>query len=249
MGTKGRDTVAGHSKWANIKHKKSKEDAKRGQIFTKIGRKITVAVKEGGVDPDANVRLRLAIDEARAVNMPNENIERAIARGVGGLDGASYSEVFYEGYGPNGVAIMLHTLTDNRNRTAGELRHRFSKYGGNLGESGCVAWMFERKGLLVVERGSVDEDEIMLLALEAGAVDVLTDGDVIEILTDPSDFMQVKHDLEEQELKFLGAEISFIPQNTTAIPEDAVESMEKLIEILEELDEVQEVYSNYEVLE
>lgn len=247
MGTKGRDLMAGHSKWSNIKHKKAKEDAKRGQIFTKVGRQITVAVKEGGPDPDSNIRLRLAIDSARAVNMPNDNIERAIARGVGGLDGAMYSEVFYEGYGPNGVAVMLHTLTDNRNRTAGEVRHRFSKYGGNLGESGCVAWMFERKGLLVVERGEVDEDEVMLLALEAGADDVLTDGDVIEILTDPSQFIQIKTDLEEQGLVFLGSEISFIPENTVGIPEDAVEGIEKLIETLEELDEVQEVYSNYEV--
>ncbi|HKM42906.1 MAG TPA: YebC/PmpR family DNA-binding transcriptional regulator [Limnochordia bacterium] len=247
MGTKGRDTMAGHSKWANIKHKKSKEDAKRGQVFTKIGRKITVAAKDGGPDPDANVRLRLAIDEARAVNMPNDNIERAIARAVGGLDGASYAEVLYEGYGPGGVAIMLDTLTDNRNRTAGEVRHRFSKYGGNLGESGCVAWMFERRGLLIVERGSVDEDEVMLLALEAGAVDVVADGDVIEIHTDPGDFMIVKEELEGQDLQFLGAEISFIPQNTVMITEDKVESMEKLIEILEDLDEVQEVYSNYEV--
>ncbi len=240
--------MAGHSKWANIKHKKSKEDAKRGQIFTKIGRKITVAAKEGGSDPEANVKLRLAIDEARAVNMPNDNIDRAIARAVGGLDGATYSEVLYEGYGPGGVAIMLDTLTDNRNRTAGEVRHRFSKYGGNLGESGCVAWMFERRGLLVVERGEeVDEDEVMLLALEAGAVDVVTDGDVIEIHTDPGDFLTVKGDLEAEGLRFLGAEISFIPQNTVTITEDRVESMEKLIEILEELDEVQEVYSNYEV--
>lgn len=239
--------MAGHSKWANIKHKKSKEDAKRGQVFTKIGRQITVAVKEGGPDPESNVRLRLAIEEARGVNMPNDNIERAIARGVGGLDGASYSEVFYEGYGPNGVAIMIHTLTDNRNRTAGELRHRFSKYGGNLGESGCVAWMFERRGLLVVERGTYDEDELMLLALEAGAMDMVPDGDVIEIFTDPSDFIQTKGTLEEQGLKFLGAEISFIPQNTVAIPADAEEGIEKLIDILEELDEVQEVYSNYEV--
>ncbi|NLL43666.1 MAG: YebC/PmpR family DNA-binding transcriptional regulator [Firmicutes bacterium] len=239
--------MAGHSKWANIKHKKAKEDAKRGQIFTKAGRKITVAAKEGGPDPEMNVRLRLAIEEARAVNMPNDNIERAIARAVGGLEGATYSEVFYEGYGPGGVAIMLDTLTDNRNRTAGEVRHRFSKYGGNLGESGCVAWMFERRGLLVVEREGADEDEVMLLALEAGAVDVVTEGDVIEIHTDPSDFIAVKENLEEQGLKFLGAEISFIPQNTVAISEDQVETVEKLIELLEELDEVQEVYSNYVV--
>jgi YebC/PmpR family DNA-binding regulatory protein len=244
---RGRDTMAGHSKWANIKHKKSKEDAKRGQMFTKIGRKITVAVKEGGSDPEANVRLRLAIDEARSINMPNDNIDRAIQRGVGGLDGTSFSEVFYEGYGPGGVAVMLHTLTDNRNRTAGELRHRFSKYGGNLGESGCVAWMFERRGLLVVEREGADEDEVMLSALEAGAVDVVIDGDVIEIHTDPSDFMTVKGDLEAEGLEFLGAEISFIPQNSVAITASAGETVEKLIEVLEELDEVQEVYTNYEI--
>ena len=181
--------------------------------------------------------------------MPNDNIERAIARGAGGLDGDNFAEVFYEGYGPNGVAILLHALTDNRNRTAGEVRHRFSKYGGNLGESGCVAWMFDRRGLLVVERDGVDEDEIMLLALEAGADDVLTEGDVIEILTDPSEFIQVKESLEEQGLKFLGAEISFIPQNTVVVSKDDEEAIEKLIDVLEELDEIQDVYSNYEVEE
>lgn len=240
--------MAGHSKWANIRHKKAKEDAKRGQVFTKIARKITVAAKEGGADPATNVRLRLAIDEARAANMPNDNIERAIQRAVGSLDGVTYSEVFYEGYGSNGVAIMLHTLTDNRNRTAGELRHRFSKYGGNLGESGCVAWMFERRGLLVVERGEdVDEDEIMLLALEAGAHDVVVEGDVIQILTEPSEFIAIKEELEGQGLKFIGAEISFIPQNTVSVDPEQAEKVEKLIELLEELDEVQEVYANYEV--
>lgn len=240
--------MAGHSKWSNIKHKKAKEDAKRGQMFTKVGRKITVAAKEGGPDPETNIRLRLAIDEARSVNMPNDNIERAIQRAVGGLEGANYSEVVYEGYGPNGVAIMLHTLTDNRNRTAGEVRHRFSKYGGNLGESGCVAWMFQRRGLLVVERGEVDEDEVMLQALEAGAEDVITEGDVIQILTDPSEFIQIKEELEKQGMQFLGAEISFIPENTVEVGEAEAETIEKLIEMLEELDEVQEVYSNYEVV-
>lgn len=240
--------MAGHSKWANIKHKKAKEDAKRGQVFTKVGRKITVAAKEGGPDPETNVRLRLAIEEARAVNMPNDNIERAIQRAVGGLEGVTYSEVYYEGYGPNGVAIMLHTLTDNRNRTAGELRHRFSKYGGNLGESGCVAWMFDRRGLLVLERSDdLDEDEVMLQALEAGAADVVVEGDVIQIYTDPSEFMQIKGELEEQGLTFLGAEISFIPQNTVQVSAEQAESIERLIDMLEELDEVQEVYTNYEV--
>jgi len=245
---KGSDTMAGHSKWANIKHKKAKEDAKRGQVFTKLARKITVAAKEGGPDPNSNMRLRLAIDEARSFNMPNDNIERAIQRAVGSLEGVSYSEVFYEGYGPNGVAIMLQALTDNRNRTASEVRHRFSKYGGSLGESGCVAWMFQRRGLLVVERGEgIDEDEIMLLALEAGAEDVAVDGDVLEIYTDPTEFIRVKEELEGKGLSFVGAEISFIPQNTVQIGEEQAEKVEKLIEVLEELDEVQEVYANYEV--
>lgn len=240
--------MAGHSKWANIKHKKAKEDAKRGQVFTKLARKITVAAKEGGPDPDSNVRLRLAIDEARSFNMPNDNIERAIQRAVGGLEGVSYSEVLYEGYGPNGVAIMLHALTDNRNRTASEVRHRFSKYGGNLGESGCVSWMFNRRGLLVIERGeNVDEDDVMMLALEAGAEDVVVEGDVIEIHTDPSDFIRIKEDLEGQGLNFIGAEISYIPQNTVQVNQEQAEKVEKLIEVLEELDEVQEVYANYEV--
>lgn len=241
--------MAGHSKWANIKRKKSREDAKRGQVFTKLGRQITVAVREGGPDPETNFRLRLAIDTARASNMPNDNIERAIARGVGGLDGSSFTEVFYEGYGPNGVAVLLYTLTDNRNRTAGEVRHRFSKYGGNLGEAGCVAWMFERKGLLVIERGEIDEDDLMLWALEAGADDVVVEGDVIEVLTDPGDFVQVKNELEEQGVQLLGAEISFIPQNTVSIDAEAAETIENLIETLEDLDEVQEVYSNHEIAE
>lgn len=241
--------MAGHSKWANIKHKKAKEDAKRGQVFTKLARKITVAAKEGGPDPASNVRLRLAIDEARSFNMPNDNIERAIQRAVGGLEGVSYSEVFYEGYGPNGVAIMLQVLTDNRNRTASEVRHRFSKFGGNLGESGCVAWMFERRGLLVLERGEqLDEDEVMLVALESGAQDVVVEGDVIEIHTEPSEFIRIKEELEGKGLSFIGAEISFIPQNTVQIGQEQAESVERLIEMLEELDEVQEVYSNYEVV-
>jgi len=241
--------VAGHSKWANIKHKKTKEDAKRGQMFTKLARQITIATKEGGPDPDSNFKLRLAIEAARAVNMPNDNIERAIQRGVGGLDGDSYEEVIYEGYGPNGVAIMLAALTDNRNRTAGELRHRFSKFGGNLGESGCVAWMFDRKGLLVLEREGQDEDEVMLQALEAGADDVIVNEDVFEITTDPTAFAQVKQDLESGGMRFLGAEISWIPKSLVPITAEQEASITKLIDALEELDEVQDVYTNYEVEE
>ncbi|NLM54379.1 MAG: YebC/PmpR family DNA-binding transcriptional regulator [Firmicutes bacterium] len=241
--------MAGHSKWANIKHKKTKEDAKRGQMFTKLARQITIATKEGGPDPDSNFKLRLAIEAARAVNMPNDNIERAIQRGVGGLDGDSYEEVIYEGYGPNGVAIMLAALTDNRNRTAGELRHRFSKFGGNLGESGCVAWMFDRKGLLVLEREGQDEDEVMLQALEAGADDVIVNEDVFEITTDPTAFAQVKQDLESGGMRFLGAEISWIPKSLVPITAEQEASITKLIDALEELDEVQDVYTNYEVEE
>ncbi|MGI6642065.1 MAG: YebC/PmpR family DNA-binding transcriptional regulator [Limnochordia bacterium] len=241
--------VAGHSKWANIRHKKSKEDAKRGQMFTKLARQITIATKEGGPDPESNFKLRLAIDAARSVNMPNDNIERAIQRGVGGLDGDNYEEVIYEGYGPNGVAIMLEALTDNRNRTAGELRHRFSKFGGNLGESGCVAWMFDRKGLLVLEREGRDEDEVMLQALEAGADDVTVNEDVFEITTDPQVFAQVKQELEAVGMKFVGAELSWIPKNNVPISAAQEESVEKLIDALEDLDEVQEVYTNYEVQE
>lgn len=241
--------VAGHSKWANIKHKKSKEDAKRGQIFTKMARQITIATKEGGPDPETNFKLRLAIDAARAVNMPNDNIDRAIQRGVGGLDGDNYEEVMYEGYGPNGVAIMLTTLTDNRNRTAGEVRHRFSKHGGNLGESGCVAWMFDRKGLLVLERNGQDEDDVMMQALEAGADDVIVTDDVFQITTEPTVFAQVKQELEAAGMQFLGAEISWIPKNSVAITSEQEETIEKLIDALEELDEVQDVYANYEVAE
>ena len=239
--------MSGHSKWANIKRRKGAVDAERAKAFTKISREIIVAVQQGGPDPDGNFRLKLMIQKAKAANMPNDNINRCIQKAAGNGDDTKYNEVVYEGYGPAGTAILLEIMTDNRNRTASEIRYLFSRNGGNLGETGCVAWMFERRGVLVVERGEVDEDEVMLLALEAGAVDVITDGDVIEIHTDPSDFMTVKADLEAQGLQFLGAEISFIPQNTMTISEDKVESMEKLIEILEELDEVQDVYSNYEV--
>ena len=237
--------MAGHSKWSNIKHKKAKEDAKRGQMFTKLGRQITVAVKEGGSDPESNFRLRLAIDAARAANMPNDNIERAIARGIGGLDGATYSEVFYEGYGPNGVAVLLYTLTDNRTYSRGT-SPSFCWLWRQSGKSGC-SLMFGAKAL-VVERKKVDEDEVMLLALEAGADDVVSEGDVIEIHTDPSEFNRIKTELEEAGLEFLGAEISFIPENTVSIDADAGEKIENLVDLLEELDEVQEVYTNHEIM-
>lgn len=240
--------MAGHSKWANIKHRKAAQDAKRGQMFTKLARQITVAVKEGGPDPEMNFRLRLAIDKARSVNMPNDNIERAIARGVGGQDGDNYEEIVYEGYGPNGVAIMMDVLTDNRNRTAGDVRHVLSKYGGNLGESGCVAWMFNKKGLIVIEKNeSIDEDELMMAALEAGAEDIEAETDVFKIETDPSSFSEVKEALAEAGYEFLVAEVSMVPQNSVLISEEESDKIEKLIEALEELDDVQQVYTNYEI--
>ena len=240
--------MAGHSKWANIKHRKAAQDAKRGQMFTKLARQITVAVKEGGPDPEMNFRLRLAIDKARSVNMPNDNIERAIARGVGGQDGDNYEEIVYEGYGPNGVAIMMDVLTDKRNRTAGDVRHVLSKYGGNLGESGCVAWMFNKKGLIVIEKNeSIDEDELMMAALEAGAEDIEAETDVFKIETDPSSFSEVKEALAEAGYEFLVAEVSMVPQNSVPISEEESDKIEKLIEALEELDDVQQVYTNYEI--
>lgn len=239
--------MAGHSKWANIKHKKAKEDARRGQIFTKIARQIAVAAKEGGPDPETNFKLRLAIDNARSVNMPNDNIERAVQRGVGGQDGDNYEEVVYEGYGPNGVAFLVEVLTDNRNRTVGELRYSFSKHGGNLGESGCVAWMFNKKGLLVLDKEEIEEDELMLEALEAGAEDVQVDGEVIKIITNPEDFQSVKNSLDDQGYKFLGAEVSHIPENTVVVSGVDADRIEKLVDVLEDLDDVQEVYTNHEI--
>ncbi len=240
--------MAGHSKWANIKHKKAAQDAKRGQIFTKLARQLTVAAKEGGADPESNFKLRLAVDNARAVNMPNDNIERAIGKGIGGLDGDNYEEIIYEGYGPYGVAILIEVLTDNRNRTVSELRHGFSKNGGNLGESGCVAWMFEKKGLLVIDKDTVtDEDEFMLTALEAGAEDIESDEDVFKVLTDQLEFATVRQNLAEAGFSFLGAEVSMIPENSITVSSQESTGLERLIDALEELDDVQEVYSNYDV--
>lgn len=242
--------MAGHSKWSNIKHRKAAQDAKRGQAFTKVARQIVMAVKEGGPDPETNFRLRLAIDRARQINMPNDNIERAINRGVGNTDGDNFEEIIYEGYGPHGVAIMIQVLTDNRNRTAGEVRHALSKAGGNLGESGCVSWMFEQKGLIAIEQNTaspIDEDELMMQALEAGAEDIQLEEDVFKILTAPNDFNQVKQALEAEGYQFLVAEVSMVPKNTISISEEAGEQIEKLIDTLEDLDDVQEVYTNYEI--
>lgn len=240
--------MAGHSKWANIKHKKEKEDARRGKLFTKLSRQITVAAREGGPDPAANARLRLAIEKARAVNMPMENIERAIKRGTGELEGANYEELIYEGYGPGGVAIMLEIMTDNRNRTASEVRHLFSRYGGNLGETGCVAWMFERRGLITIDRRSVqDEDALLLAAAEAGADDVKSNDDQFEVYTDPDVLEQAKEYLAQAGYTIASAGLTMIPKTSVqVVGEDAARLM-KLLDALEEHDDVQEVYANFDV--
>ncbi len=238
--------MAGHSKWANIKHRKGREDARRGQIFTKLARQITIAAREGGGDPDTNFRLRLAIDKARAQNMPNDNVERAIKRGTGELGSENLEEVIYEGYGPSGMAILLEALTDNRNRTASDLRHVFSKHGGNLGESGCVAWMFEKKGRLVIDRQKtpIDEEALMLEAIDAGAEDMEIDEELVEIITAPAQFEAIKNTLEAAGYEFEDAEITMIPDNTVEIAPDKAQQALRLLEALEDLDDIQEVHTN-----
>ncbi|HET7559663.1 MAG TPA: YebC/PmpR family DNA-binding transcriptional regulator [Limnochordia bacterium] len=237
--------MSGHSKWNNIKRKKEKEDARRGAAFTKVARLITVAARAGGGDPDANFRLRLAIDKARAVNMPFDNIERAIKRGSGEAGGDNYDEVVYEGYGPGGVAVLLDIMTDNRNRTASDVRHLFSKYGGNMGEAGCVAWMFEQKGVLWLEPEQAgDLDELMLQALEAGAEDVSDTGDGVEIVTAPGDFAAVKDALEQAGYAFAEASVTMRPKSTVPVEESDAERLMVLLEAFEEHDDIQDVYTN-----
>ncbi|MFW6022768.1 MAG: YebC/PmpR family DNA-binding transcriptional regulator [Halanaerobiaceae bacterium] len=241
--------MAGHSKWANIKHKKSKEDARRGKLFSKLSKMITVAARESGGDPDMNSDLRLAIQKAKDNNMPNDNIEKAVKRGTGDLEGVSYERIVYEGYGPGGVALYLDLMSDNRNRTAAEIRHLLSKHGGNLGESGCVSWMFERKGQLVVDSNNVDydEDELMMVALEAGAEDIVVEDGFINIYTNPSNFEEVRKNLEEEGIVLESADIAMIPENTMKLDVNTARKTLKLIDVLEEHDDVQEVYSNFDI--
>ncbi|NLN07411.1 MAG: YebC/PmpR family DNA-binding transcriptional regulator [Firmicutes bacterium] len=240
--------MAGHSKWANIKRRKARVDALRGKIFTKISREIMAAVRAGGPDPSGNFRLRLALQKARAVNMPNDNIARALQKGSGDTDGVNYEEIVYEGYGPAGTAVMLEILTDNRNRTAAEIRHIFSRRGGSLGEAGCVAWMFSRKGYLTVNKNEWDEDELMLLALEAGAADFEADDDLYTIYAEPGDFEQVKEKLEATGVKLVDASITMVPESTVEITdlEEAKKAVE-LIDLLEDHDDVQNVYTNLDL--
>lgn len=242
--------MSGHSKWNNIKRKKEKTDAAKAKIFTKIGREISVIVKAGGPNPQENSKLKDAIAKAKANNVPNDNIERIIKKAAGEGGANEYEELVYEGYGPNGVAVVVETLTDNRNRTAGEMRHYFDKCGGNLGQSGSVMFMFDRKGVIVIEGEGLDEDTVMEAALESGAEDFSFDGDVFEITTEPNDLGNVRDALEEKGYSFLSAEVQYIPQTTTAIDdEESVTKMEKLIDMLEENDDVQEIWHNWEMPE
>ncbi|HHV25969.1 YebC/PmpR family DNA-binding transcriptional regulator [Anaerosalibacter bizertensis] len=241
--------MAGHSKWSNIKRKKGKEDAVRGKIFTKLTRYITVAVKEGGSDPEYNPALKAAIEKAKAENMPNDNIDRAIKKAAGSQDADNFEEIKYEGYGPAGIAVYVSCLTDNRNRTASDVRHAFDKFGGNLGQTGCVSFMFDRKGILAIEKNdSIDEEELMMEAIEIGAEDFNVEEEVFEIITAPEDFNTVRDTLKEKGYEFVTAETSFIPQNTVELKEEKdIKNMVKLIENLEDNDDVQDVYHNWEI--
>lgn len=241
--------MSGHSKFANIKHKKEKNDAKKGKIFTIIGREIVMAVKAGGPDPNNNGKLRDVIAKAKANNMPNDNIQRSIKKASGEGNTNEYFEMVYEGYGPCGIAVMVETLTDNKNRTAGDLRHYFDKNGGNLGQNGCVGFMFDRKGIIVIEKADgIDEDTLMMDALDAGADDFNVEDDCYEIMTTPDNFSTTRDALDEKGYTFVQAEINYIPQTTTAIDnEEDEKKMERLIDMLEENDDVQNVYHTWEM--
>lgn len=240
--------MSGHSKWSTIKRKKGANDAKRGKIFTKLIKEITVASKTGGGDPDGNPRLRTAITAAKSENMPKDNIDRAIKKGTGDLDGAIYEEILYEGYGPGGVAVLVETMTDNKNRTVADIRHYFAKSNGNLGESGCVGWMFDKRGVIVVDSGDVDEEELMDFAIEAGAEDVLEDETTFQVLTAPEDFSEVVDSLEKNGIKAVEATISMVPKNTVDVTEEKpARSLLKLLENLEDHDDVQKVHANFDI--
>ncbi len=240
--------MSGHSKWHTIKHKKGALDAKRGKIFTKLIKEITVAARTGGSgDVDANARLRKAVSDAKGQNMPNDTIDRAIKRGTGELDGVAYDEITYEGYGPNGVAVMVETMTDNRNRTVAEIRHLFSKNGGNLGESGSVAWMFDKKGYIVVDKAAKSEDELFEIAIEAGADDMQDEGEVFEIYTSPDSFEAVVDAIKAAGIEPQAAEVSMIPQNYIKLEGNDAKTMMKLYDALDDNDDVQKVWANFDI--
>lgn len=239
--------MSGHSKWATTKHKKAAIDAKRGKIFTKITKEITVAARLGGGDPDGNPRLRTAVAKAKGVSMPAENIKRAIQKGTGELPGVSYEEITYEGYGPGGVAVIVEVMTDNRNRTVSEIRNIFSKANGNMGEAGCVSWMFNKKGYCVVSKAKADEDKLMTLALDAGAEDMQTEDDNFVVTTPPNDFEKVKKALEDAGIALEVSEITAIPQTYVKLDGKEAQQMLRLVETLEDNDDVQNVYANFDI--
>ncbi|MCD4650674.1 MAG: YebC/PmpR family DNA-binding transcriptional regulator [Candidatus Cloacimonetes bacterium] len=238
--------MSGHSKWSSIKHKKGAADAKRGKLFSRLAKEIIISARDGGGDSDSNPRLRTAINNAKSVNMPNANIDRAIKRGTGEIDGANYEHYMYEGYGQNGVAILVECLTDNRNRTVGEVRHAFSKYGGNMAETGAVSWNFDQKGLILIPVAELDEDEVMMVALEAGAEDVALEHDFFEIITGSGELHNVSTRLEKNGYTIEKAELTRIPKNSVKADEVA-EKLLKLIEMMEDLDDVQTVFANFEI--
>lgn len=238
--------MSGHSKWSTIKHKKGAADAKRGKLFSKLIKEITIAARVGGGDPSGNSRLRTAMDKARQANMPNDNITRAIKKGTGEIEGVSYEEVTFEGYGPGGVAVLVETLTDNRNRTVSELRHIFSKMGGNLGEAGCVAWMFTKHGVLTFDK-DVGEDKLMEVALDAGAEDIKDEEDMFTVVTAPSFFEAVKEACDKNGIAYIEANLSMVPQNTIKLDRSGAEKMLKLMDSLDDHDDVQNTYANFDI--
>jgi YebC/PmpR family DNA-binding regulatory protein len=239
--------VSGHSRWSQIKRKKGKNDQQRGKLFSKLIREITTAARVGGGDPKGNMRLKAAVEEARSVNMPGDTLKRAIQKGTGELPGETYEEVTYEGYAPGGVAVMVKTLTDNKNRTAPEIRHAFSKFGGNLAEVGSVGWMFERRGVVQVEASRVDEDELLTLALEAGAADMRRTDQAFEITTGVPEFEAVRQALEQRGITTLSAELTYVPQSTVRLEGKEAQQVLRLVEGLEDLDDVQHVYANFDI--
>ena len=240
--------MSGHSKWHNIQAKKGKADAARGKIFTKLGRELLIAVKAGGPDPAGNSKLKDVIAKCKAANMPNDTINNAIKKAAGANDATNYEEMLYEGYGTNGVAVIVEASTDNKNRTAADVRHVFSKAGGSLGTNGCVSYLFNKKGVIVIDRSttSLTEDDIMMIALDAGAEDFVAEEEVYEITTDPSDFSNVREKLEEQGLEFLEAEVKMVPTTTVELDDEQAEKMQRLIDNLEDLDDVLNVYHNWD---
>lgn len=239
--------MSGHSKWSTIKRKKGAADSKRGKLFTKVIKEIMVAARTGGGDINANPRLRTAVNAAKAENMPKDNIERAIKKGTGELEGTQYEELIYEGYGPGGVAMMLEVFTDNKNRTVADVRHVFSKHNGGLGEAGCVSWMFEKKGMILVDKSGADEDRLIEVALDAGALDVKDTGKEFEVTTDPANFEEIKKAIEEAGFKCNYAEATMVPKSTVRLTGKEAEQMLKLMEGLEDSDDVQKVYGNFDI--